>query len=425
MAKNETRESCYDVVIVGAGIAGILVANRLLSSTKAKIALVDSHPVVGGRSRCIDWDKKQWAANSGFMSEKLYSFVSNAFVSNPLHAKKSSLGFKLVSTAILTQNKIVKFSSLLDKNIQIPKVLGGLNAQKQWLNLWDKAFGSLQENDKSLAKSLNITSKDPLASTFKLMSYWTGVSSWLHVLPRAIKERNEYLSSLGSQVSLYELYNLLVDEENCDGFSLCLEEKIISANFSDDFWQLKTSKRLLRAKKIIVSHSPWEALSWLNREDFPQALLKMALRSKPTSIVALTKKIISSSDDLYDQTIIASERVIAKKVGNNFCFTFSLDYESSISAPEVTKAIKALRRAASKLEKFVPDLVLEKEYIALYPIAWGQSTSVQDAGYIKNLSDYSFFKKNLAFCGESYGESYRPDENIIKSVLACARYLAE
>ncbi len=95
-----------------------------------------------------------------------------------------------------------------------------------------------------------------------------------------------------------------------------------------------------------------------------------------------------------------------------------------MDALSVTKALKALRRASTKIVKYFPSLQLENEHIALHPIAWSQSPYYSDSEYINKLSNYNYFSEHLAFCGESYGSSYKPDENIIKSTLACTSHFS-
>ena len=421
------EESLQDFAIVGGGLAGSLMASRLRSSNpSSKILLVDAAPSLGGRARSISWETKEWVPSPELVSEKLYNFASNAFLSAA--AADDSLifpEFKRNSLGILIQNKLVPFTSLQDKDSKIPKTLGGLPAQKQWLNLWGKIFEKEQEERKTFSKTFGLTQKDALAPYWKLVAYYLGLSTWQNAEPRALKERCEYTSSLGSSEFLGKLQKLFFMDENNKNFTLRLNEKVVSGALKDNIWHLKTNQGSFTAKHLIVAQSPWEALMWLNRKNLPKPLLQMALRSKPTSLVTLTKKIISTPENLPDEVIVASESTLTHKSNNSLCFTYSLDYESSINTQEVTKAIKALRRAAIKTQKFFEGLELEEESLALHPVAWGASAQSKDSDFLGKLVDYSYFTENLLFCGESYGRSYRPDENIIKSVLACASYCAQ
>ena len=405
------------------------MASRLRSSNpSSKILLVDAAPNLGGRARSISWETKEWVPSPGLVSEKLYGFVSNAFLS--AGAADDSLvfpEFKRNTLGILVQNKLVPFDSLQDKESKLPKTLGGLAAQKQWLNLRGKIFEKEQEERKPFSKTFGLSQKDALAPYWKLIAYCLGLSSWQNAEPRALKERCEYASSLGNSEFLGKLQKLFFTEtdENDENFTLRLGEKVVSGALEDKIWHLKTDQGSFTAKHLIVAQSPWESLMWLNRKSLPKPLLQMALRSKPTSLVTLTKKMISAPENLPDETIVASESTLAHKSNDSLCFTYSLDYESSINTQEVTKAIKALRRAAIKTKKFFEGLELEEESLALHSVAWGASAQAKDSDFLGKLADYSYFTENLLFCGESYGRSYRPDDNIIKSVLACASYCAQ
>ena len=418
------QDNYSDVVIVGGGVAGILLASRLQSSFSGSVLLLNSQSSFGGRSRFVNWEKKEWSPSPGLISKKLHDFISNFYLSNPSQSGDDIPDFREASFGLFVQNKLLPFKSLSDKESKIPKTLGGLAAQKQWLNLWDNMFGSLGGDESPLSKSIGLNSKDSLAGTLKLMSSTLGLSSWLSASPRALKERSEYYNSLGSSLFLEDLSGFLCENKS-ENFSLALDEKVISASKKDDLWILKTTKRSLETKRLVVAHSPWEALSWLDRKNFPAGVLKMALRSKPASLVLLTKKLLTPCENLPDQIIVASESVLVYKSSDSLCFTCTLDYESSISAPEVTKSIKSLRRAAIKLCKQFSELQLDEEALALFPISWGQSAGIKDLDLVEKLSDYNFFKKDLLFCGESYGASYRPDDNVIKSVLACDRFCTE
>ena len=74
------QESSYDIAIIGGGLAGVLAASRLRSSFEGTVLLVEANPTLGGRSRCNSWETKQWPPSAGFMSEKLYSFISNPYI---------------------------------------------------------------------------------------------------------------------------------------------------------------------------------------------------------------------------------------------------------------------------------------------------------------------------------------------------------
>ena len=97
--------------------------------------------------------------------------------------------------------------------------------------------------------------------------------------------------------------------------------------------------------------------------------------------------------------------------------SIEIDYEYSLDAPSVLKAIKSLRRSVKKLSNCYEELELEDEHISLYHVGWAQGGRMKDQQYVRNLKNQSFQVNPLYFCGDAYGPSYNPDENLMQSVL--------
>jgi len=426
MTKEQKPEKKQKIAIVGAGISGILVANRLLASSKnCDVTLLDDQTALGGGSCSLDWERKLWSPHPSLISRALHDFIANALLSTHNDSSKPDLEFHPSELNLLVQKQVIKLPPSLAQDTRLPKALGGTSAQKNWKTLWEsELFSSPKDESGSLAKMLAPKLKDNLATTLKMLSSWNGTSSWQKASPRAFKERNEYCSSLTVSPSLEKIYLSLLSYEEGKNFSLLLNEKIISSSYENKQWTLKTKESSLKFDKLIVAHSPWEALAWMDRKDIPTSLLKMALKTKPLSLISLTKKIKEGAEDIPPQMIMPAEQSTIRRIDNNLYLSLNLDYESSMDAPSVTKALKALRRSSIKMLKYFPSLVLEGEHIALHPIAWSQSTHYSDIDYINKLSSYNYFSEHLAFCGESYGPSYKPDENIIKSVIACTNHFS-
>ena len=98
----------------------------------------------------------------------------------------------------------------------------------------------------------------------------------------------------------------------------------------------------------------------------------------------------------------------------------TLNFELTLSAPEVVKAVKRLRRARKKLLAAVPELKVDGDHIALLPVAWGQPLAPNERKVMAKLADFKFQAKHLLFCGDAYGPHLEGDKNIIDSALkAC------
>ena len=115
---------------------------------------------------------------------------------------------------------------------------------------------------------------------------------------------------------------------------------------------------------------------------------------------------------------MTSEQVLITVAKNHLTFSAFIDYEHSTDALSVVKTIKRLKRASRKLEAVYNNLSTTEEHIALHPVGWAQCLGKQDYKLLTQLGEYSYYTPCLAFCGETYGKSYNPDQNIINSVLA-------
>lgn len=197
-------------------------------------------------------------------------------------------------------------------------------------------------------------------------------------------------------------------------------------------WTLKTSTGDYRCRRLIVAQSPWQAIMWLPKHYWPASLLAVASKVKPVSAVTLTEKVDGgiaagmTEDDIPDLVVIPSENVQAIRSSNSeITFQATIDYEISVQAPEVVKAVKRLKRARKKFLSARPGSLTENERIALVPVAWSQSTSVNESRLIERMAKSKISSANLAFCGDSYGASYIGDANVIKSVVNATNIIGQ
>ena len=130
--------------------------------------------------------------------------------------------------------------------------------------------------------------------------------------------------------------------------------------------------------------------------------------------------------EIPDVIIVPAEKVqIVRNGKDEICFQATIDYEMSLQAPAVVKAVKQLKRARKKLLALYPGLVTEGNHVALQPIAWAQSPLHADRRWIERVGKKTFNSKNLAFVGDAYGTTYDGDANLAKSVsTACDAVLS-
>ena len=115
---------------------------------------------------------------------------------------------------------------------------------------------------------------------------------------------------------------------------------------------------------------------------------------------------------------IVAEGTKALIYNNVIHFFLAINYNESLNAPEVTKSIRKLKRAATKLAKAY-DCEYLGEHIGLCPV--GQMNSIMTNSPLGELKQQE--QNNLFFCGSFYGDSFNQEKNIISSVLEFDKWL--
>ena len=170
----------------------------------------------------------------------------------------------------------------------------------------------------------------------------------------------------------------------------------------------------------MVATSLWETPGWLPRNHLPKHLANLLTRTKPSSLVVLSESRSEGLEmDLPDQLLIPAEECQVVVEGAEVCFQATLDFELTMQAPAVVKAVKRLKRARKKFLDAYPGLGLSGDHIALIPVGWAQS----DRRYLEKTADFQ--RDHLAFCGDSYGPSILGDENILSSLAAAREQFAK
>jgi hypothetical protein len=197
--------------------------------------------------------------------------------------------------------------------------------------------------------------------------------------------------------------------------------------FAEGSWQLTTTKGVFVAPRLVVAQPPWQGLMWLPKHFWPSSLLAMASKVKPVSAVTLTERIEkSAAGDLPDIIMIPAEGVQAiRSSEDEITFQATIDFEISVQAPEVVKAVKRLKRARKKLLAARAGCMSENERIALVTVAWGQSAVVSETRLLQRMAKANLGSGNLAFCGDCYGASYVGDQNVIKSVVSATNIIGK
>src|SRR5690606_26007705 len=136
-----------------------------------------------------------------------------------------------------------------------------------------------------------------------------------------------------------------------DNVTILTNCMILKADLQDGCWNVDTEEGSFVGKSLVVAQSPWEALNWLAKPLWPSEILSMAIKTKATSVVVLTESITAFGDhEIPEVVLIPAESVqVIVTEEQEICYQATLDFEVSLQAPDVVKAVKRLKRARKKL----------------------------------------------------------------------------
>lgn len=192
-----------------------------------------------------------------------------------------------------------------------------------------------------------------------------------------------------------------------------------------------------RADRLICADSPWASSSWLDESMMPKPVLQVVRRVQPVSAVTLTDKVQLPDQECFRQAwygLMYNENVqLACTKQGDLVARVWLPYEHSLSAPNVLKAVRRLKRARDRWCKLyaIPDSCEVKsasvgvdqgrsERIILTPVAGPQSTAAKDQRWMSRLDAPQFSRPDLQFCGGAYGQGYQLSANLKTSTQALA-----
>ncbi len=203
-----------------------------------------------------------------------------------------------------------------------------------------------------------------------------------------------------------------------DRLQIFTQAQIMSAHFKEKEWHLATTQGEILGQRLVVAQNPWDASHWLGKDLWPSRLLNVSSKTKPVSMVILSLMRTSGADSLPETLLIPAEEVQVIADKKQICFQATLNYELTVQAPAVVKAVKRLKRAHKKLEQVYPDLQISGEHIALIPVAWAQAVTPSELRWNDKLEGSQYQKPHLAFCGDAYGAEFDCDLNLLGSLKA-------
>jgi hypothetical protein len=416
----------YDVLIAGAGVAGVLLATRLRNeSPDLRIALIEKEPLPGGRLRSSDPGQGFWSYGLNFVSPTLFQNLDLAIKSNPDAEDLGGQQFRRNSkVGVLSAAKIASISTPDLFTAKGARVLGGMAASRDWQNVEDLRASSSQRSDQSFSAAWPGNRKSPAAIVLEQMVSVLGIGDLWTVSTKLLFDKIEEFSSQ-RMIGDWETPILQMIDRLKDSVDVHFSSQIVGASFeeSEKTWIVSTRGGQFCSKRLVITQTPWDALSWLSKKYWPPVLLQFAVKAKPVSVVVLSEILPENSltalSDLPEVVMIPAEgaQLIVSPTGD-LCYQTTIDYEVSLQAPDVVKAVKQLKRARKKMQLAVPDLVGVGDHLALVSVAWSQPPAMTDRRLTTRLVDRQINSQELMFCGDSYGRSGHGDVNLLESLNA-------
>lgn len=457
----EQKES-FDIAIAGGSLAGVLTALRIQSiAPHLTIVILEQEDQLGGRlvSKALPAAAEHTPSHGpqyvgyglGHVSEAIVRYWTQCLqIPNTPLSPPETLG-RMGRFGILSGSKLseIPLSDFLSE--KTAKALGGPAAVRDWTHV-TKIFEKIETQERSqeetqsarpqtIGNLWNGPRKSPAAVVLEHIANLCGIPDLWAACPLALKSRSQRLAQLpfcGDLASaLWESMlwaEAAFPSTNKQGTRTPLpitqvRNMILSTRWADGFWELRCEQNIIHANALVVAQSPWNALHWLPKGFWPAPILQIALKTKPVSLVVLSEQILDPQVSLPDIGLIPAERtqfVVGQGKGEvrEICFQATIDYELSMQAPAVIKAVKALKRSRKKLLAVYPGAFSEFGHIALQPDAWAQSPALADLKWQERLGSKPLATSKLAFVGDAYGPSHNGDSNILFSVSQAVSALA-
>ena len=420
----------YDVIIEGGGISGLLAAHRIAKTRPdAKVLLLEKESRPGGRLMTRHEDAYGYGFHS--ISPKLYEFWNQALKSDPeADDLPAILSTRQTKAAILMGNKLSGVATQDLCSERGARALGGLAASRQWSDV--KSILTAEDAyDDTFATKWKSPRKSPAPLVLETYSQAFGITDIWDVSPGAIAERAETYTCQPfagdwSQ-AIAALTKKLVDSTQ---LTLLTGARIIDASRDGDDkdaeWHVHTAQGVFTGKSLVVAQPPWTASQWLPKKLLPTQLLTMINKTKPVSVVTLSAAITDGDvGELPQLVFIPAEGAQAIISPDEIVIQATIDYEMSVVAPDVVKAVKRLKRAMRKLLAAATDIKIGPEHVALVPVGWSQSPVLSERKHLDKLNIPALQDRSLAFCGDAYGKRVNGDDNLIESVISACEAICK
>lgn len=406
-----TLKPNYDFVVAGAGMAGALAAARLSQAFPgAAIAILEKDGVPGGRIAV--GAGARWGFGLNAISSDLRDFIVNT--ASILDAERTLVLDAAPEPDTIGFLQAGGIHPVLRDEFYSAKGLRVFGAKKTGPEL-DQVAAFFQSDVASgagtLAKRLTLPKRSPTVPALEKWGLVHGIPDVWQSDPLGLAQRADFYRTMcrGNWESAIEY----LIEGRAELATRC---RIVEADFAGGVWQLRTESGNTSTPALVVAQSPWDVLKWMPRKMIPSEVQVIGLKTQPVSLVVMGEE-YEEPLDLPIRTFVPGESLQVVRNGTRLYYQATIDYEQSLDAPEVSKAVRRLRRARDKLAPWLGTKKRVREHISLLPTAWAQTTVAGDRRYQAKLEMKTINTKSLAFCGDAYGQWYHPDLNLIRSLL--------
>ena len=430
-------ENSYDVIIAGGGLAGILAAVKLhQAQPDLSILLLEKEAQLGGRLRRQDVANNQW--NYGFYAihAALFDEWDQLLKTDPEAPDLPTYARGTVEDGgILAAQHITPINVRQLFSPEGARAIAGGAAERDWVKVEQviAKFDEDKHGEQNFAQLWPGSRKDTSTIILHLLGNLWGV-------PDIWSAHGESFMQLLAGFKIkrhfgdwHEAISRMMERPGfTTNITIKTQCRIGQASVVDGLWRVNAEQGIFAGKHLVVAIPPWEALAWLSKEYMPQPVIQVSSRVRPVSVLSLGATITQyptqesgEARSLPHIVLIPAEQVqVMVNPAGDICFQATLDYELTLQAPDVVKAVKRLRRAHKKFFGAMPGLVVQGDHIALKPVGWSRSLTPASLRLLKNLQTRSFQTEKVTFCGDAYGPDIEGDLNIISSVHSAVALVA-
>lgn len=402
------------MLISGGGISGLALAN-MLKEQKPDLAIrvLEKDESLGGRLKPDSDNQIGYGLNR--VTENLRTELSG------WPGLGRGLKFEALKKVSVLQGKDLTEVELVDFFSPVmAHTLGGKAAANHWPKVLSVLESGAEQNFGQVWKG---GKQDPGFVVLNQLVKFVGISDLWGTYCSLVRSRVENLPVW--QMKFTGAHLLVSDDRSIaesGGIALESSSRILRAEYVDKHWLIKTQSGEKVAKSLVVATPPWDAVRWLPKELWSPRLFALSAKTKPTSLVVLSCPINlrQSQSPLLEWMIVPSERAqMFLGEDGNLHFHATIDYEQSLQAPSVLKAVRRLKRAKKKILSFL-ELSADEELadrLTLLPAAWTSPCHAAERRWVNKLSaeDLSVETRKLVYAGDAYGNDLCSDVNLINS----------